>query len=563
LDRRPWVQGAPWVDAMRAAYLLRATLFPYIYSSAFLAHRDMLPLVRPPYLADPGEESAYANGQEYLLGPALLAAPIVTPGAGRDRVATQAVWFPAGRWRDWQTGEPFAGGDEAIVAAPIDRVPLYVREGVPIPLQAMGERMAAGPGAALTLRCWPGAEAGRFTLYEDDGLTDDYRGGAAATTDLACVREGDRVTIRIDAARGGFPGFPERRRFTVEVGGLGPTRAAAVDGRPVAITRDAAAPIDRVEVPERSTREPAVVTIDAPALDDAALRSAARAAADARPGGAEGDRVEAGAAYALRGLALHQKKEGDGLVLLIQDRDRIAPGPATLNVEERAGRRVEPIATGRLELDGGIARRALPAFPRMTDPPAGAPLLRVARLEFVESGRPRVIETVLDRRPSALRRWRIAGPYPYVVGRPLAEQTQAPEKTASNPTSGGAAGGGDGGGWRAVAPDAEGTVDLRALWDRDAAIAYAAVVLRSPRAQPVTFGIASDDGVEAWLNGRKIHSNDLERALDLGADRVGAQLVAGRNVLLLKVANVAQGWGFRVEVESAEALVEEDAGGGS
>jgi hypothetical protein len=89
------------------------------------------------------------------------------------------------------------------------------------------------------------------------------------------------------------------------------------------------------------------------------------------------------------------------------------------------------------------------------------------------------------------------------------------------------------------------------------------VVLRSPRAQPVTFGIASDDGVEAWLNGRKIHSHDLERALDLGPDRVTAQLAAGRNVLLLKVANVTQGWGFRVEVESAEGLVEEDAGGGS
>src|SRR6185436_4510052 len=197
---------------------------------------DMLPLLRPPYLEAPGEEAAYANGQEYLLGPALLVAPIVSPGSGPDRVGTQAVWFPAGRWRDWQTGEPFAGGTEAIVAAPIDRVPLFVREGVPVPLQAVGERMAAGPGAALTLRCWPGSETGRFTLYEDDGLTDDYRRGAAA-----------------------------------------------VDGRPVAFARDPAAPIDRVEVPERSTREPAVVTIDAPALDDATLRRAARPASGARP----------------------------------------------------------------------------------------------------------------------------------------------------------------------------------------------------------------------------------------------------------------------------------------
>jgi hypothetical protein len=570
LDRRPWAHGSPWVEAMRDAYRLRAGLFPYIYSSAFIAHRDMLPLVRPAYLETPADDAAYANGQEYLFGPALLAAPITAPGAGPERVATQAVWFPAGRWRDWYTGEAFAGGTEAIVAAPIDRVPLFAREGVPFPMQAMGERMAAGLLPAMTLRCWPGVGVGRFTLYEDDGLTDTYLAGAAVTTELSCARQGDRVTIRIEPALGHFPGFPERRSWTIEAGGLRVVRAAEIDGVPAAVTRDPSVPIDRVQVSERSTRQAIVVTFDAAPLDDDALRNAARARTAARMGGSVGaaapsagaDPIAAGAAYALRGLALHRKTEAGRTLLLVQDRDGIAPGAATLTIEERAGRRSEPILTQALVLDGAIARLPLPPFPRLGDPPAGVPLLRVARLEFTEAGRPRTIETILDRRPSALRRWRVAGPYDYAAGQPLAGQKHPPEGAPLAPASGAAAAGGDGGGWRAVTPDAEGTVDLRALWDRDAAIAYAVVVLRSPRAQPVRLAIASDDGVEAWLNGRKIHSHDLERAIDLGPDLVNGSLAAGRNVLFLKVANVAQGWGFRVEVECAEPVIEEDAGGG-
>lgn len=60
-------------------------------------------------------------------------------GAGPRR-----AYLPAGSWTDWWTGEVQAGPRWITVEAPIDRVPLWIREGGIVPLgpvqQHVGER---------------------------------------------------------------------------------------------------------------------------------------------------------------------------------------------------------------------------------------------------------------------------------------------------------------------------------------------------------------------------------------------------------------------------------------
>ena len=278
LDRRPWTYPKWAEDSMRAAFHLRAQLMPYIYTAAWEAHRDSLPLLRPMYLDHPDTEEAYHQGQEYLFGDDLLAAPIVTPGQGPGRVATQNVWFPKGDWYNFFTGEKFSGPYQGIVAADINEFPLYAQGGVPIAMQPYTPRPTTTPLAQIVVRCYPGADGAEetSTLYEDDGLSPAYLHGAQATTQLHYQRHGGSVTVTIDPAQGSFQGQVAERGYVIELPATDAPTHAAVDGTEVKADYDAASRMTRVTVPPTAITRAVSVTIAATPSDPAAIRDQGR-----------------------------------------------------------------------------------------------------------------------------------------------------------------------------------------------------------------------------------------------------------------------------------------------
>jgi alpha-glucosidase (family GH31 glycosyl hydrolase) len=262
LDRRPWLWGQPFVDAMRAAFHLRAQLFPYLYSSVRQCHDAMLPLLRPMYLEYPEVPEAYACDTQYLLGDALLVAPIVTPGEGPDKVATRTVWLPPGSWCNFFTGKRLEGGRSITVTADITEIPLFVRAGVPLPLQPYTPRMTSTPLATLVIRCYPG-EGGSFRLYEDDGVGQGYLQGECAWTELRSERQGDCTRLWIGAVAGSYAGQPAKRACRVELPGLGPATQATVDGRPAKVDYDDVGKTVRVVIPARDIRRPVEIVVHA------------------------------------------------------------------------------------------------------------------------------------------------------------------------------------------------------------------------------------------------------------------------------------------------------------
>ncbi len=281
-DRRPWNYPAWAENSMRVSFHLRDALFPYIYTSAAESCRDTVPLDRPLYLDNPNSEKAYHNAQEFLLGDSLLAAPIVTPGVGPGHVGTQTVWFPAGTWYNSFTGEKFgsekfAGSRDALVAADINEFPLYVKGGVPIPMQPYSPRMATAPLTTLRVRCFPGLDGrtGRSTLYEDDGVTTGYERGQSATTPLTYTRRGSQITVTIGAAVGSYAGQPAMRGLVIELPDTARATAAQINGKPAAAAYDAVTWTNRVMVPARSVRRAAVITVNAAPAGFDALHGAA------------------------------------------------------------------------------------------------------------------------------------------------------------------------------------------------------------------------------------------------------------------------------------------------
>lgn len=130
-----WREAGRWHNA----------LFPYLYTAAHEASATGVPILRGLFFHDPGDELAWTLTDTFLLGDAVLCAPVVEKGVTRRR-----VWLPRGGWQDWWTGERHEGGRWAEVDAPLDRFPVFQRAGTvvalldPPPLSLDDDRFIAG-----------------------------------------------------------------------------------------------------------------------------------------------------------------------------------------------------------------------------------------------------------------------------------------------------------------------------------------------------------------------------------------------------------------------------------
>ncbi|MGV8829363.1 MAG: TIM-barrel domain-containing protein [Breznakibacter sp.] len=221
LDRRPWLWGKAEENAMRKIYHLRSQLMPYIYSSVWQCHTQTLPLIRSMYIEYPTIEEAYNNSQQYLFGDLFMAAPITSTGVGDLKTATQEVWIPENEaWYNFFTGTKMQSGKQT-VSATLDETPLFVRGGIPIPMQPYKTRMASAPLDTIILRCFPGEEGkeGSYQLYEDDGVTQEYEKGNYAITHLSYFKKDGQVSIGINAVQGAYQDQPTKRAYRIELPG--------------------------------------------------------------------------------------------------------------------------------------------------------------------------------------------------------------------------------------------------------------------------------------------------------------------------------------------------------
>lgn len=183
------VTTTPWMypealPAVRDAMRLRERLMPLIYTLMWKAARDNEPAVRPLLWNFPDDPAARANDDSFLLGGDLLVAPVLEEGA-----TTREIYLPqhAGGWFDFHDGTPLAGGRTHRVAAPLGRLPLFVRAGALVPV-------AAGEAVEFLLFGSPDRASG--ALYLDDGATTDWAGAGGALIEVvAGVSDG---VIRVD-----------------------------------------------------------------------------------------------------------------------------------------------------------------------------------------------------------------------------------------------------------------------------------------------------------------------------------------------------------------------------
>ncbi len=150
-----------------------------------------------------------------------MSAPITSKGVGALKTATQEVWISENEaWYNFFTGTKMQSGKQT-VSATLDETPLFVRGGIPIPMQPYKTRMASAPLDTIILRCFPGEEGkeGSYQLYEDDGVTQEYEKGNYAITHLSYFKKDGQVSIGINAVQGAYQDQPTKRAYRIELPG--------------------------------------------------------------------------------------------------------------------------------------------------------------------------------------------------------------------------------------------------------------------------------------------------------------------------------------------------------
>ncbi len=111
-----------------------------------IASKTGLPPMRPLFVDFPDDAGAWQVEDQFMFGPDVLVAPVLRPGQ-----SAREVYLPAGRtWTDAWTGQTLPGGQTVLVDAPIERIPVFTRDGAAVPLlPAIGEARVPERDASL------------------------------------------------------------------------------------------------------------------------------------------------------------------------------------------------------------------------------------------------------------------------------------------------------------------------------------------------------------------------------------------------------------------------------
>jgi alpha-D-xyloside xylohydrolase len=124
-DNEVWSFGDEAYSIICDLLALRERLRPYVMSLMREAASSGLPPMRSLFINYPGDKQAWEIEDQFMFGADLLIAPVTEYGA-----RSRSVYLPEGnRWRDAWTGDWFEGGSTYVVGAPLERIPVFVREG--------------------------------------------------------------------------------------------------------------------------------------------------------------------------------------------------------------------------------------------------------------------------------------------------------------------------------------------------------------------------------------------------------------------------------------------------
>ena len=124
-DNEIWSFGEDNYQIMKKFIEIRETMRDYTRGLMKEAHEKGTPVMRTLFYEFPQDEKCWDITDEYLFGGDVLVAPIVQPKA-----TSRTVYLPKGaKWVHAGSGKEYEGGQTVEVEAPIDTLPIFLRDG--------------------------------------------------------------------------------------------------------------------------------------------------------------------------------------------------------------------------------------------------------------------------------------------------------------------------------------------------------------------------------------------------------------------------------------------------
>lgn len=108
---------------------VRYNILPYLYHYVKVSHEQGIPIMRTLFMHHPADKNTFTIEDEYYFGENILVAPILTSSNERE------IYLPDGEWIDFWTLNQYSGKQYIDYITPLDRIPLFVKEGTILPLE--------------------------------------------------------------------------------------------------------------------------------------------------------------------------------------------------------------------------------------------------------------------------------------------------------------------------------------------------------------------------------------------------------------------------------------------
>ncbi len=213
--QEPWSFGAK-VESIARRYLkLRYRLHPAMYSLVREHHESGAPVFRPLFYDFPEDRVAPRIDDQVMIGPWIMIAPVMEKGSRR-----REVYLPEAKWTDFWTGEEIGGPRTIERRAPLETMPVYVRDGAALFLWPALRWLDEKPPEFLKIDLYPPASGrSESSLYEDDGISRDYESGVFSRRRVHQERlEDGGLSVTIRPREGPFQPPPRTLKIKVRTG---------------------------------------------------------------------------------------------------------------------------------------------------------------------------------------------------------------------------------------------------------------------------------------------------------------------------------------------------------
>ncbi|MCY6958651.1 glycoside hydrolase family 31 protein [Clostridium brassicae] len=200
INQEPWAFDKQTEDICRKYIKFRYELLPYLYNLFYDSVKHGEPVLRP-LIYEFQEDNEVVNiNDEFMFGENVLIAPILEKGCTERK-----VYLPQGNWINYYTMEQHKGKATINVSAPLEIIPVFVKEGSIIPKYKTASSTSTIDKNILLLDIIPNMNSkAEYNYYEDDGKSFNYEKGEYNITKISLEENRNKYKLEVKKIYKGY-----------------------------------------------------------------------------------------------------------------------------------------------------------------------------------------------------------------------------------------------------------------------------------------------------------------------------------------------------------------------